>query len=50
MVACTPTLKSQASYPNWTNACALIGLSVGLFSVGWALLGRPELAGDLQER
>eukprot|EP00983_Pelagomonas_calceolata_P120919 1160749-Pelagomonas_calceolata.AAC.4 len=40
----------QVSYPGWTKGCALVGLTVGLFSVGWAFLGRPELAGDLADR
>uniref|UniRef100_A0A7S3VQV0 SnoaL-like domain-containing protein n=1 Tax=Dunaliella tertiolecta TaxID=3047 RepID=A0A7S3VQV0_DUNTE len=42
--------NQQVSYPGWTKGCALVGLTVGLFSVGWAFLGRPELAGDLADR
>ncbi|KAF5827487.1 hypothetical protein DUNSADRAFT_561 [Dunaliella salina] len=44
------SINQQGSYPGWTKICALVGLSMGLFSVGWAFLGRPELGGDLAAR
>jgi hypothetical protein len=39
-----------SAYPSWTKATAVLGLTMGLFSMWWAVGGRPEDGGDLAAR
>lgn len=41
---------APALLPSWSGAIGAAGAAVGLFSIAWAFVGRPELGGDLADR
>lgn len=48
--AMPPRPPPSAPLPSWAPVFGATGLAVGLFSIGWALAGRPETGGDLAVR